>query len=149
MVKKKKKKKNNSCSLAFVLFFPRQGFVLFCFVLFCFFQDRVSLCSPGCPGTHFVDQAGLELRNLPLSASQMLGLKVCATTARLLVVGCSMSHYKFGLWLKNCMSETAHCCHSLCQTKFCPFRNARPRYRFVTRGILSPVSSFSSASLTS
>jgi hypothetical protein len=28
------------------------AFVLFCFVLFCFvlfFQDRVSLCSPGCP----------------------------------------------------------------------------------------------------
>jgi hypothetical protein len=22
----------------------------------------VSLCSPGCPGTHFVDQAGLELQ---------------------------------------------------------------------------------------
>jgi hypothetical protein len=21
-----------------------------------FFRDRVSLCSPGCPGTHFVDQ---------------------------------------------------------------------------------------------
>jgi hypothetical protein len=35
--------------------------------------------SSGCPGTHFVDQAGLELRNLPASASQMLGLKVCAT----------------------------------------------------------------------
>ena len=33
-----------------------------------FFQDRVSLCSPGCPETHSVDQAGLELRNLlPLS----------------------------------------------------------------------------------
>jgi hypothetical protein len=32
-----------------------------------FFRDRVSLCSPGCPGTHSVDQAGLELRNgLPL-----------------------------------------------------------------------------------
>ena len=31
-----------------------------CFVLFCFvFRDRVSLCSPGCPGTHSVDQAGL------------------------------------------------------------------------------------------
>jgi hypothetical protein len=28
------------------------------------FQDRVSLCSSGCPGTHFVDQAGLELRDL-------------------------------------------------------------------------------------
>jgi hypothetical protein len=48
-------------------------FVLFCFVLFCFvllvFQDRVSLYSPGCPGTHFVDQADLELRNLPAAAS--------------------------------------------------------------------------------
>jgi hypothetical protein len=56
-------------------------FVLFCFVLF--FQDRVSLYSPGCPGTHFVDQAGLELRNPPASASQVLGLKACTTTAGL------------------------------------------------------------------
>jgi hypothetical protein len=39
------------------------------------FQDRVSLYSPGCPGTHFVDQAGLKHRNLPASASQVLGLK--------------------------------------------------------------------------
>jgi hypothetical protein len=53
-------------------------FVLFCFVLFCLRQ--VSLYSPGCPGTHFVDQAGLELKNLPASASQVLGLKACATT---------------------------------------------------------------------
>ena len=44
------------------------------------FQDRVFLCSSGCPGTHFVDQAGLELRNLPASASRVLGLKVRATT---------------------------------------------------------------------
>jgi hypothetical protein len=40
-------------------------------------KDRVSLCSPGCPGTHFVDQAGLELRNPPASASQMLESKAC------------------------------------------------------------------------
>jgi hypothetical protein len=33
--------------------------------------DR-SLYSPGCPGTHFVDQADLVLL-------QVLGLKVCAT----------------------------------------------------------------------
>jgi hypothetical protein len=33
------------------------------FFLFLVFQDRVSLYSSGCPGTHFVDQAGLELRN--------------------------------------------------------------------------------------
>jgi hypothetical protein len=44
-------------------------------------RDRVSLYSPGCPGTHFVDQAGLELRNPPASASasRVLGLKACAT----------------------------------------------------------------------
>ena len=49
-------------------------------LFFAFFWDRVSLCSPGCPGTHFVDQAGLEFRNLPASASRVLGLKACATT---------------------------------------------------------------------
>jgi hypothetical protein len=43
---------------------------------FLVFRDRVSLCNPGCPGTHSVDQARLELRNLPASASQVLGLKV-------------------------------------------------------------------------
>jgi hypothetical protein len=37
-------------------------------------RDRISLCSPGCPGTHFVDQAGLEFRNPPTSTSQVLGL---------------------------------------------------------------------------
>ena len=46
------------------------------------FRDRVSLCSPGCPGTHSVDQADPELRNPPAFASQVLGLKAQATTAR-------------------------------------------------------------------
>jgi hypothetical protein len=55
---------------------------LFVFVVVVFvFRDRVSLYSPGCPGTHFVEQAGLKLRNLPASASQVLELKVCITTA--------------------------------------------------------------------
>jgi hypothetical protein len=53
-------------------------FVLFCFLVF---RDRVSQCSPGCPGTHSVDQAGPELQNLPASASQVLGLKARAITA--------------------------------------------------------------------
>jgi hypothetical protein len=52
----------------------------FFFFFFLAFRDRVSLCSPGCPGTHFVDQAGFELRNPPASASLALGLKACATT---------------------------------------------------------------------
>jgi hypothetical protein len=45
------------------------------FVCLFVFRDRVSLYSPGCPGTHFVDEAGLELRNPPASASGVLGLK--------------------------------------------------------------------------
>jgi hypothetical protein len=49
-------------------------------------QDSVSLYCPGCPGTQSVDQAGLELRNSPASASHLLGLKACSTTAQL-------SHY--------------------------------------------------------
>ena len=61
--------------------------IVFCF-RFCFFvfQDRVSLYSPGCSGTHSVDQAGLKLRDPPDSASQVLGLKACATMARLHLV---------------------------------------------------------------
>jgi hypothetical protein len=61
--------------------------VFFSFLFFFFFplvfRDRVSLCSPGCPGTHSIDQAGLELRNLSASASQVLGLKASTTTAQL------------------------------------------------------------------
>jgi hypothetical protein len=54
---------------------------LFCFYFVFVFQDRASMYSPGCPETYFVDQAGLELRNPPASASQVLGLKAYATTA--------------------------------------------------------------------
>jgi hypothetical protein len=52
---------------------PSWVFLFVCLILV--FRDRVSLCSRGCPGIHSVDQAGLELRNLPASASQVLGLK--------------------------------------------------------------------------
>jgi hypothetical protein len=53
-------------------------------VWFCFFETGF-LCvamaiALAVLGTHFVDQAALELRNPPVSASQVLGLKVCATT---------------------------------------------------------------------
>jgi hypothetical protein len=40
------------------------------------------MCSPDCPRNLFEDQAGLKLLNLPVSASQVLGSKACATTAR-------------------------------------------------------------------
>ena len=65
----------------------RLVFNSFCCCCCCFyfhflvFHVRVSLCSPGCPGTHSVDQVGLKLRNPPACASQALGLKACTTTA--------------------------------------------------------------------
>ena len=59
-------------------------FCCFCCCLCFFIRGRVSLCSPGCPETHSVNQAGLELGNPPASASRVLGLKAFTTTARLL-----------------------------------------------------------------
>ena len=50
-------------------------YFLHTFFVVVLFRDKVSLCSPG---THSVDQAGLELRYSPASASQVLGLKACA-----------------------------------------------------------------------
>ena len=73
-------------SLGFFWFFCLFVWVLvlvWFFGVFCFvFRDRVSLCSSDCPGTQSVDQAVLEVRNLPASTSQVLGLKVCTTTAQ-------------------------------------------------------------------
>jgi hypothetical protein len=61
------------------------GGILFLFLIL-IFKDRVSLCSPGCPGTHSVEQAVLELRDLPASASCVLGIKTCATTTQMNVI---------------------------------------------------------------
>jgi hypothetical protein len=58
-------------------------FFVFCFFFVCLFVwHMASLCSPDCPRTHSVDQAGLELINLPNSASQVLGLKACSNTTQ-------------------------------------------------------------------
>jgi hypothetical protein len=46
------------------------------------------LYSPSCPGTHSVDQAGLELRNPPASASRVLVLKTYATMPGCVLVFC-------------------------------------------------------------
>ena len=40
---------------------------------------RVCVCVSDCQGTHYVDQAGIKLRDPPSLASAMLGLKVCTT----------------------------------------------------------------------
>ena len=43
---------------------PNHKTYIFSFSIF--FLDRVSLCHPGCPGTHSVDQAGLYLTEICL-----------------------------------------------------------------------------------
>jgi hypothetical protein len=50
--------------------------LFFVVVVFYVFQGRVSPCSPGCPGTHSVDQAGLisEIR-LCLPSSGIKGVR--------------------------------------------------------------------------
>jgi hypothetical protein len=58
----------------------------------------VSLYSPGYPETHSIDQVGLELRNPPASASQVLLLKVCAITAQ---------HYSNLIFHKNNFTSLA------------------------------------------
>jgi hypothetical protein len=58
-------KHQSSSYIALHFFFFFFGVAIFLLLLF---QDRLSLCSPGCPGTHSVNQAGLELAetHLPL-----------------------------------------------------------------------------------
>jgi hypothetical protein len=65
------------------------SFVFWFLFFFLVFRDRVSQCIPGCPGTHSVDQAGLELRNLPASASRLAWFLVfCFETVSLCSPGC-------------------------------------------------------------
>jgi hypothetical protein len=69
--------------------FPNEYFRRFFF--FFFFLDRVSLYSPDCPGSCFVDKAGPELIRPLASVFGVLGLKSCTPTYRLI----------FGILLRN------------------------------------------------
>jgi hypothetical protein len=76
---------------------------LFVCLLVCLFVclfETGFLYSPGCPGTHFVDQAGLELRNIPASASRVLELKACATTP----------NFMDKVLIELFLSKTYYCC---------------------------------------
>ena len=64
-------------------------FVFYCFWFVCLFVCLFEidfLCSPSCPRTHSIHQAGLKLRDWPASASQVLGLKACGTASQLFVL---------------------------------------------------------------
>jgi hypothetical protein len=86
--KTKKQKQTNFMvlpCLALPFFYP--FFLLLLLLFFFFFLTWFLFITPGCPGTHSVVQAGLELRNPPASASQVLGLKAYATTVLLFFGG--------------------------------------------------------------
>ena len=77
--------------------------LLFCFVLFCFvllFFETGFLC---------IALAGLKLRNLPPSASRVLGLKACATTLRLLH-HLNKSRFKIMFLCFICVRISRDCC---------------------------------------
>jgi hypothetical protein len=57
-------------------------FISFHFISFWFFETGFLCVALAVLETHCVDQTGLGLRNPPASASQVLGLKACTTTAR-------------------------------------------------------------------
>ena len=69
--------------LLFQQFFSSFFFLFVClFVCLLLFWDRVTLCSPWCPGTHSVDQAGLKLE-IRLSLLPSAGIKGMRHHARL------------------------------------------------------------------
>jgi hypothetical protein len=95
-------------------------FVCFCVCVFCGFVFVFVFCfvflffvflRHGFSGTHFVDQAGLELRNSPVSASQMLGLKVYSTTALILIF--NIIHDPHFLCVYVCVYTYVHICVAL------------------------------------
>ena len=74
-------REHNSCSKMFSLIISLQkSNNIHCF--FCLFVEMGFLCVALniLADTYSIDQAGFELRDLPSSASQVLGLKTCATT---------------------------------------------------------------------
>ena len=78
-----------------------------CCLYIAFFQDRVSLYIPGCPETLYIDQAGLELKDLPTSASLSTGIKgLCHCTLLIpptsrIQLSASNDQLKKSLW-KEC-----------------------------------------------
>jgi hypothetical protein len=77
-----------------------------------FWWDRDSLCSTDCPGTCSVDQAGLELRDLPACAFQVLGLKTFITAGPL--------YFYLFTEVVNCLCYSFSC---VCGGIFPPHRN--------------------------
>ena len=83
----------------FILFYYLFCFsvVLFCFVLFCFVLTAFLCVALAVLVLNSVYQAGLKLRNLPASDSQVLVLKAWTTTVRLVLKYTSMD---LGIFLK-------------------------------------------------
>lgn len=90
-------KESYTVSVGIVMIYP----VLCIFLVGFFFFDRLSLCIPGFPGTHSVGQARQDLRNPPISVSQFLRLKTCATTANHYISICVLLS-ALNFYFENC-----------------------------------------------
>ena len=75
--RKQKKRKKNELTIALtssVGIIKLTGTVI-SFSFFFGFQDKLSLCSPGCAETHSVKQAGCKLKRFTCLCSQSAGIK--------------------------------------------------------------------------
>lgn len=66
---------------------------------FCCFRDKISVCSAGCPRTHYANQAAFKIRDLPASVSWVLRLYVCATTVQF---SDNFYIYNYDVWHRSC-----------------------------------------------
>jgi len=51
-------------------------FYNFNFFFFCFFEEKVSLCSPGCPESRYVERVASNVNGPPASGSRVPGFNV-------------------------------------------------------------------------
>lgn len=106
---------------------------LFYFVFVFFFPPKiVSLCSPRCPRTHSVNQAGDKLRDLPASAFQVLRLKMnhhCLTVDNVII-----KFYKIYLIIFVWAFSLCVCLCTTCMPgAHRPEKGIRPRYDWCFR----------------
>ncbi|CAH7427183.1 Borcs5 [Phodopus roborovskii] len=98
-------------------------------------DDRVSLCSPGCPGTYSVDKADLKLRDLPAFASQVLRLKVefsvnrsKASSTVVLNTGVTQDHQKKTITYITFHNSSKITMDLSVETLFCFMQERQKRY---------------------
>ena len=97
------------------------------YLFVCLFLGRISLASPGYPGTLFIKKAGLELRDLRASVSWVLRWKACATMTKFFK--------KRSILIRVCISMSFCVCHML--RVWVPMEN-RKEYQITWNRVANP-----------